>query len=102
MQEISDALWGQVFISYQDDILGNYCFRLVWTLPGKTKIVCHLKDKKKIRNKKRYRNECAKFIIGSFKVVSDHVHVLPAGLQDHGAADQRREEGGEKRDWVEG
>ena len=27
--------------------------RLVWTLPGKTKIVCHLKDKKKIRNKKR-------------------------------------------------
>ena len=27
--------------------------RLVWTLPGKTKIVCHLKDKEKIRHKKR-------------------------------------------------
>jgi chitin synthase len=27
--------------------------RLVWTLPGKTRIVCHLKDKDKIRHKKR-------------------------------------------------
>ena len=29
----------------------------MWTLPGKTKIVCHLKDKKKIRNKKRLFEE---------------------------------------------
>ena len=28
------------------------------------------------------------------QVVSDHVHVLPSGLQDHGATDQRREERG--------
>ena len=31
-----------------------YGGRLVWTLPGKTKIVAHLKDKSKIRHKKRW------------------------------------------------
>jgi chitin synthase len=31
-----------------------YGGRLVWTLPGKTRIVCHLKDKAKIRHKKRW------------------------------------------------
>lgn len=31
-----------------------YGGRLVWTLPGKTKIVAHLKDKDKIRHKKRW------------------------------------------------
>ena len=28
--------------------------RLVWNLPGGTSMTCHLKDKKKIRHKKRY------------------------------------------------
>ena len=27
-----------------------YGGRLVWTLPGQTRIVCHLKDKNKIRH----------------------------------------------------
>ena len=31
-----------------------YGGKLIWTLPGKTRIVCHLKDKKKIRHKKRW------------------------------------------------
>ena len=31
-----------------------YGGRLVWTLPGKTKIIAHLKDKTKIRHKKRW------------------------------------------------
>ena len=31
-----------------------YGGRLEWTLPGTTKIICHLKDKAKIRHKKRY------------------------------------------------
>ncbi|CAK1549970.1 unnamed protein product [Leptosia nina] len=31
-----------------------YGGRLVWTLPGKNKIICHLKDKSKIRHKKRW------------------------------------------------
>ena len=31
-----------------------YGGRLVWTLPGKTKIICHLKNKDKIRHKKRW------------------------------------------------
>ena len=31
-----------------------YGGRLVWKLPGETKIICHLKDKDKIRHKKRW------------------------------------------------
>lgn len=31
-----------------------YGGRLVWILPGATKIICHLKDKNKIRHKKRW------------------------------------------------
>jgi len=31
-----------------------YGGKLIWTLPGKTKIVTHLKDKQKIRHKKRW------------------------------------------------
>lgn len=31
-----------------------YGGRIVWTLPGKTKLIAHLKDKKKIRAKKRW------------------------------------------------
>jgi hypothetical protein len=31
-----------------------YGGRLVWTLPGKTKMIVHLKDKDKIRHKKRW------------------------------------------------
>jgi chitin synthase len=31
-----------------------YGGRLVWTLPGSTRVVCHIKDKDKIRHKKRW------------------------------------------------
>ena len=31
-----------------------YGGRLVWKLPGSTKIICHLKDENKIRKKKRW------------------------------------------------
>ncbi|XP_037866580.1 chitin synthase chs-2 [Bombyx mori] len=31
-----------------------YGGRLVWTMPGKNKIICHLKDKSKVRHKKRW------------------------------------------------
>lgn len=31
-----------------------YGGRLVWTLPGKNKMFCHLKDKSKIRHRKRW------------------------------------------------
>lgn len=61
VQEISYAVWGQVFIIYlkiKTTFKEVIVLRLVWTLPGKTKIVCHLKDKKKIRNKKRFLGKC--------------------------------------------
>ena len=31
-----------------------YGGRIIWNLPGKTQIICHLKDKNKIRHKKRW------------------------------------------------
>lgn len=31
-----------------------YGGRLTWILPGKTKMICHLKDKAKIRHRKRW------------------------------------------------
>lgn len=31
-----------------------YGGKLVWTLPGKNKMICHLKDKSKIRHRKRW------------------------------------------------
>lgn len=31
-----------------------YGGRLAWVLPGKTKMICHLKDKSKIRHRKRW------------------------------------------------
>lgn len=31
-----------------------YGGRLIWTLPGKTRMICHLKDKSKIRHRKRW------------------------------------------------
>ena len=34
-------------------ILPPYGGRLIWSLPGGTKLICHLKDKNKIRHKKR-------------------------------------------------
>ena len=34
-------------------MLSLFVGRLVWNLPGGTSMTCHLKDKKKIRHKKR-------------------------------------------------
>jgi len=41
-------------VPYPSRIPTPYGGRLVWVLPGQTKIVCHLKDKNKIRHKKRW------------------------------------------------
>ena len=41
-------------VSKPTKIATPYGGRLVWQLTGSTKIVCHLKDKNKIRHKKRW------------------------------------------------
>ena len=46
-----------------------YGGRLVWTLPGKTKIVCHLKDKAKIRHKKRWSQCMYMYYLLGFKLM---------------------------------
>merc|ERR1719186_322911 len=46
-----------------------YGGRLVWTLPGKTKIVCHLKDKIKIRHKKRWSQIMYMYYLLGYKLM---------------------------------
>ena len=48
-----------------------YGGRLIWTLPGKTKIVAHLKDKSKIRNKKRWSQCMYMYYLLGFKLVDN-------------------------------
>lgn len=43
--------------------------RLVWVLPGKTKIVCHLKDKDLIRHKKRWSQCMYMYYLLGFKLM---------------------------------
>lgn len=38
-----------------------YGGRLEWTLPGKNKLIVHLKDKNKIRHRKRWSQESIKY-----------------------------------------
>ncbi|KOB69511.1 Chitin synthase [Operophtera brumata] len=41
-----------------------YGGRLTWVLPGKTKMICHLKDKSKIRHRKRWSQKATEHMIG--------------------------------------
>jgi chitin synthase len=43
-----------------------YGGKLIWTLPGKTKLVTHLKDKQKIRHKKRWSQASSSFTYLAF------------------------------------
>ncbi|XP_047739700.1 chitin synthase chs-2 isoform X2 [Hyalella azteca] len=46
-----------------------YGGRLVWTLPGKTKFIVHLKDKQKIRHKKRWSQVMYMYYLLGFKLM---------------------------------
>ena len=73
-----------------EKILTPYGGRLTWIFPGETKMIVHLKDKSKIRNKKRYafksivnvkdisvvRKNPEIFNTLLFQVVTNHVYVL--------------------------
>ena len=48
-----------------------YGGRLIWTLPGKTKIVAHLKDKAKIRNKKRWSQCMYMYYLLGYKLIDN-------------------------------
>lgn len=45
-----------------------YGGRLVWTLPGGNLLIAHIKDKNKIRHKKRWSQVCVFFVLLHFKV----------------------------------
>ena len=51
-----------------------YGGRLIWTLPGGTKVICHLKDKDKIRHKKRW-SQCMYmyYFLGYQLEANDHL-----------------------------
>ncbi|KAK3873993.1 hypothetical protein Pcinc_021038 [Petrolisthes cinctipes] len=50
-----------------------YGGRLVWTLPGKTRIVAHLKDKSKIRHKKRWSQVMYMYYLLGFKLMDQAI-----------------------------
>ncbi|CAL4108316.1 unnamed protein product, partial [Meganyctiphanes norvegica] len=52
-----------------------YGGRLVWTLPGKTKIICHVKDKSKIRHKKRWSQVMYMYYLLGFKLMDQPISV---------------------------
>nr|XP_022916186.1 uncharacterized protein LOC111426064 [Onthophagus taurus] len=61
-----------------------YGGRLVWTLPGKTKLIAHLKDKKKIRPKKRWSQVMYMYyILGHMIVERDDIDECKKALRAH-------------------
>ncbi|XP_066142426.1 chitin synthase chs-2-like [Euwallacea fornicatus] len=48
-----------------------YGGRLMWILPGKTKLICHLKDKAKIRAKKRWSQVMYMYYLLGHKIVDN-------------------------------
>ena len=51
-----------------------YGGRLVWRLPGDTKIICHLKDKEKIRTRKRWSDSMfIYYILGHRLAANDNL-----------------------------
>jgi len=52
-----------------------YGGRLVWTLPGKTEIIAHLKDKDKIRHKKRWSQVMYMYYLLGFKLMDQNISI---------------------------
>lgn len=50
-----------------------YGGRLVWTLPGKTRIIAHLKNKDKIRHKKRWSQVMYMYYLLGFKLMDQDI-----------------------------
>ncbi|XP_052867895.1 chitin synthase chs-2-like [Anopheles cruzii] len=50
-------------------IVTPYGGRLIWTLPGRTKMIAHLKDKNKIRHKKRWSQVMYMYYLLGFRIM---------------------------------
>ncbi|XP_055608469.1 chitin synthase chs-2-like [Uranotaenia lowii] len=50
-------------------IVTPYGGRLIWTLPGRTKMICHLKDKNKIRHKKRWSQVMYMYYLLGYRIM---------------------------------
>ncbi|XP_058450072.1 chitin synthase chs-2-like [Malaya genurostris] len=50
-------------------IVTPYGGRLIWTLPGRTKVITHLKDKNKIRHKKRWSQVMYMYYLLGFRIM---------------------------------
>lgn len=53
-----------------------YGGRLTWTLPGGTKLIVHLKDKNKIRHKKRWSQCMYMYYLLGYRLVGIHEDTL--------------------------
>lgn len=66
-----------------------YGGRLLWTLPGDNRLFVHLKDKQKIRNKKRWSQVSRNYLLFWNSIIlilgfSGYVHVLFIGPSRYG------------------
>ena len=102
LQEISDAIWGQVSLFFCQLQIFKTTFTEVFFFPGwfgpslvKQRLCVTSRTRRRFATRRGWAYRlfgCSTLV--PLQVVSDHVHVLPSGLQDHGTTDQRREERG--------
>jgi chitin synthase len=59
----------EMTIQAPDKIVTPYGGRLVWKLPGRTQLVCHLKDKDKIRHKKRWSQVMYMYYLLGYRIM---------------------------------
>ena len=61
--------YSKVTMKPPEKISTPYGGRLTWTLPNKSQIVCHLKDKEKIRHKKRWSQIMYMYYLLGYKLM---------------------------------
>ncbi|XP_052098915.1 chitin synthase chs-2-like [Mytilus californianus] len=65
-----------------DKLATPYGGRLVWTLPGENKLVVHLKDKEKIRHKKRWSQIMYLYYLIGYKLVNSEIQQSKEKVKD--------------------
>ncbi|XP_071150061.1 chitin synthase chs-2-like isoform X2 [Mytilus edulis] len=76
IQELNDATSNlyqqQIELPYGEMLKTPYGSRIEWTLPGENKLLVHLKDKTKVRDKKRWSQVMYMMYILKWKIMNQH------------------------------
>ncbi|XP_071168512.1 chitin synthase chs-2-like [Mytilus edulis] len=65
-----------------DKLATPYGGRLVWTFPGENKLVVHLKDKEKIRHKKRWSQIMYLYYLIGYKLVNSEIQQMKEKVKE--------------------